>query len=84
MNEYRTISYNVFLNLQIKTKYQNGNAGTNCTENDDPMNESLGDLDDLEDEEDQQELQVHLLMTIFFRFTIENINFRMWPRMWLL
>ena len=38
----------------------------------------------LEDEEDQQELQVHLLMTIFFRFTIENINFRMWPRMWLL
>ena len=54
MNEYRTISYNVFLNLQIKTKYQNGNAGTSCTENDDPMNESLGDLDDLEDEEDQQ------------------------------
>ena len=44
----------LFSNFQIKTKYQNGNAGTNCTENDDPMNESLGDLDDLEDEEDQQ------------------------------
>jgi len=38
-------------NNQTKTKYQNGTAGTNCTENDDPMNE---DLDEFEDEEDQQ------------------------------
>ena len=28
--------------------------GANGTENDDPMNESMGDLDEFEDEEDQQ------------------------------
>ena len=43
-----------YFQLKTKTKYQNGTTETNCTENDDPMNESMGDLDEFEDEEDQQ------------------------------